>query len=281
MEPKWTDDEGTGTGPRLAAEGVSFSATVDGQPHRILDDVSFQVGRGTLFTVLGPSGSGKSTLLRCLNRLLEPDAGRVLIDGRPAFDLPVQELRRRVGMVFQRPALFEGTVLDNVLYGPRLLTHGRLGPGLRAGRPPAPEEEERAASLLDRVGLPVDFMGRLTADLSGGEAQRVSLARALANDPEVLLLDEPTSALDPTASRLIQDLLLRLAVQTELTLVFVTHDVRQARRIGDHGLLLVDGRVVDGGPLPGFLDDPAAEVTQYFVEGRLERGGAPTAGGRE
>ena len=265
------DTDGTGAAARLTAEGIGFSAPADGRLRRILDDVSFQVRRGSVFTVLGPSGSGKSTLLRCLSRLIEPDAGRILLDGRPASELPVQELRRRIGMVFQRPALFEGAVLDNLLYGPRLLTHGRLGPDGRT-RPPAPAEEELAATLLRRVGLPVDLLRRPVADLSGGEAQRVSIARALANDPEILLLDEPTSALDPTASQLIQDLLLQLADRTDLTFVFVTHDLRQARRIGDRGLLLVDGRVVDGGPLPDFIDDPAAEVTRYFVEGRLRRG---------
>jgi putative ABC transport system ATP-binding protein len=180
-------------------------------------------------------------------------------------------------MVFQTAALFEGTVLDNVLYGPRLSATGRRGPAELAGRPPAPEEEAQAAELLARVGLPEGFLSQAASDLSGGEAQRVSIARALANDPEVLLLDEPTSALDPTASQLIQDLLLRLAAETDLTFVFVTHDLGQARRIGDHGLLLVDGRVVDGGPLPGFLDDPSAEVTRSFVEGRLLTGAGPAS----
>jgi putative ABC transport system ATP-binding protein len=120
--------------------------------------------------------------------------------------------------------------------------------------------------------MPADSLRQPVENLSGGEAQRVSIARALANDPEVLLLDEPTSALDPTASQRIQDLLFQLADQTDLTFVFVTHDLAQARRIGDHGLLLVDGRVVDGGSLPGFLDDPSAEVTRSFVEGRLHEG---------
>jgi putative ABC transport system ATP-binding protein len=253
-------------------ERLGFSAAAQGGPRRILDDVSLQVRRGTLFTVLGPSGSGKSTLLRCVNRLTEPDAGRVTLDGRPTTDLPMPELRRRVGMVFQTAALFEGTVLDNVLYGPRLRASGRRGPAGLAGKPPAPDQEAQAAELLARVGLPAEFLPQPASDLSGGEAQRVSVARALANDPEVMLLDEPASALDPTASHLIQDLLLRLAAETDLTFVFVTHDLGQARRIGDHGLLLVDGRVVEGGPLPDFLDDPAAEVTRSFVEGRLLNG---------
>jgi putative ABC transport system ATP-binding protein len=162
-------------------------------------------------------------------------------------------------------------VLDNVLYGPRLATCGRHGPEGLAGKPPRPGEAGQAAALLERVGLPPEFLGRAAGELSGGEAQRVSIARALANDPEVLLLDEPTSALDPTASLLIQELQ-HLAGEGDLTLVFVTHDLGQARRLGDHGLLLVEGRVLDGGPLPAFLDQPASEETRAFVEGRFRNG---------
>jgi putative ABC transport system ATP-binding protein len=256
--------------PRIAVEGLTFEVDRDTQaPRRIVDDVSFYVAAGGVFTVLGPSGSGKSTLLRCLDRLVEPSAGRVLLDGRDASELPVQELRRRVGMVFQTAALFDGSVLDNVLYGPRLRAD-------RAGRAAGDAGAARAQAegLLRRVGLPAAFCDKPVTELSGGEAQRVSLARALANEPEVLLLDEPTAALDPTASQVIEDLLLQLAGNTDLTFVFVTHNLAQARRIGDHGLLLVDGRVVDQGPLPAFLDDPALETTRLFVEGRLQSGAA-------
>jgi putative ABC transport system ATP-binding protein len=126
--------------------------------------------------------------------------------------------------------------------------------------------------LLVRVGLPPDFLGRQATELSGGEAQRVSIARAHANDPEVLLLDEPTSALDPTASLLIRELLQSLAGEGDLTFVFVTHDLHQARELGDHGLLLVDGRTVDSGPLPDFLDRPRTELTRAFVDGRFRNG---------
>jgi putative ABC transport system ATP-binding protein len=268
-----THDEAT----RLRVERLSFSADAGESRVRILDEVSFSVARGELFTVLGPSGSGKSTLLRCIDRLVEPDAGQILLDEQPTTELPVQELRRRVGMVFQTAALFDGTVLDNVLYGPRLVICGRLGPEGLAGKPPRPGEAEQAAALLARVGLPPEFAARPAQDLSGGEAQRVSIARALANDPEVLLLDEPTSALDPTASLHIQSLLKDLAAQGDLTLVFVTHDLDQARELGDHGLLLVEGRVVDAGPLPDFLDHSPAEVTRAFAERRLRNGPATPA----
>lgn len=254
-------------------------APADRRRRLILDDVSFTVEPGHVFTVLGPSGAGKSTLLRTIDRLLEPTAGRVLLDGVPTTQLPVQALRRRVGMVFQTAALFDGTVRDNVLYGPRLLAgHGdaRGGPragASRAGGPGADRardddtSRDAACVLLRRVGLPESFCDKPVDELSGGEAQRVSLARALANEPDVLLLDEPTAALDPSASALIEELLERLAAETDLTFVFVTHNLAQARRIGDQGLLLVDGRVADRGPLPAFLDDPATETTRRFVAG--------------
>ncbi len=273
---------------KIAAEGLTYEVTDrvasgggkrDARPRlRLVDDVTFAVRPGRVFTVLGPSGSGKSTLLRCLNRLAEPTAGRVLLDGRPAGSLPVQALRRRVGMVFQAAALFEGSVLDNVLYGPRAHAveaggRGRDRDGLTAERD-EPDERELAAGLLQRVGIPEGFLDRPADQLSGGEAQRISLARALANEPEVLLLDEPTAALDPTASQTIEELVLRLAAETDLTFVYVTHDVGQARRIGDEGLLLVGGRVADAGPLPAFLDQPARDLTRRFVEGRLLPGAA-------
>ena len=247
--------------PSIALQGVSYRAPGGAGPRVILADVSFAVSAHHVFTVLGPSGSGKSTLLRVIDRLIEPTGGRVLLDGRPVSELGVQDLRRRVGMVFQAPALFDGTVMDNVLYGPRL--RGEAGVGQ------ADAARERACELLRRVGLPDRFCDKPANELSGGEAQRVCLARALANDPEVLLLDEPTASLDPTAARHVEELLARLAAETDLTFVFVTHDLRQARRIGDRGLLLVDGRVVEEGPLPDLLDDPDSEVTRLFVEGRL------------
>ncbi len=231
-------------------------AARDGDRRAILDDVSLAVPAGRFFTILGPSGSGKSTLLRCINRLIEPTSGAILLDGEPASQIPVQTLRRRVGMVFQTAALFDGAVIDNVLFGPRL-RHERL------------DEVPFAGELLERVGLPRDFAGKAVGELSGGEAQRVSLARALANRPEVLLLDEPTASLDPTAGAQVERLLLRLAAETELTSLFVTHNLDQARRVGDRGLLLVDGRVVEQGPLTEILADPETDVMRLFIAGRL------------
>jgi putative ABC transport system ATP-binding protein len=247
---------------KLAVREVTVVGRRNGDsPKTLVEAVSFDVRGGSVFTVMGPSGSGKSTLLRAIDRLIEPDGGRVLLDGQDTTTLPVQELRRRVGMVFQRPAMFEGTVMDNVLYGPRLRRE--------CPEHECPEARDIALPLLERVGLPADFTDKPAGELSGGEAQRVALARALANRPEVLLLDEPTASLDPTASRHIEELLDELGDTTDLTFVFVTHDLRQARRVGDHGLLLVEGRVVEQGPLPGMLDDPAHDLTRLFAAGRL------------
>jgi len=245
----------TGAVAKLAITGLSYEVGTDGRRRRILDGVSLEVPSGRFFTILGPSGSGKSSLLRCINRLLEPSAGTVLLDGEPAARMPVQTLRQRVGMVFQTAALFEGTVLDNVLYGPRLRREQL--------------DDIAAGDLLERVGLPRDFAAKAVGELSGGEAQRVSLARALANRPEVLLLDEPTASLDPTASAQVERLLVQLATETELTFVFVTHNLEQARRVGHRGLLLVDGHVVEQGPLAEILADPETDVMRLFIEGRL------------
>ena len=252
------------TAAKLAVSGLSYEVASDGGRRTILDDVSFEVPGGRFFTILGPSGSGKSTLLRCIDRLLEPTAGAVLLDGEPASRMPVQTLRRRVGMVFQTAALFDGTVLDNVLYGPRLRRE--------------PLDGDAAGELLERVGLPRDFAAKAVIELSGGEAQRVSLARALANRPEVLLLDEPTASLDPTASAQVERLLLQLAAETELTFVFVTHNLEQARRVGDRGLLLVGGRVIEQGPLAEILADPETDVMRLFIAGRLT-GDTPSSAG--
>jgi len=253
----------SGTSPRLTVDGLCLDVP-DGEQatRRLLDDVGFSVLAGEVFAILGPSGSGKSSLLRCLDRLNEPTAGRVLIGGQDMCDLPVREVRRRVGMVFQQPVLFPGSIADNVLYGPRA----------RAAEP----ADAFVGDLLARVGLPPDWSGRSTRDLSGGEAQRVALARALANGPQILLLDEPTAALDRSASARIERLLIEMGSATDLTLVWVTHDLEQARRIGQSGLILVAGRVVEQGSLTTLLADPAAELARLFVAGDLDPGPAAT-----
>ncbi len=198
----------------------------------IVNDVSLSVERGELLGVVGPSGSGKSSFLRLLNRLDEPTCGTVFLDGRDYRELDPRELRRRVGMVTQRPFLFLGDVGSNIRFGPaqrgETVTNAQI------------------AELLARVGLP-DFAPRKVANLSGGEQQRVSLARALANQPEILLLDEPTSALDEKAKAGIEELIRDLRGERRVTFVLVTHDLGQARRLCDRVAIMATGRLVQVG----------------------------------
>jgi len=203
---------------------------IDGE--RILDGVSLDVGSGETMAIVGPSGAGKSSLLRLLNRLDEPTGGTVHLDGTDYRTIDPQELRKRVGLVPQDPALRSGTVRENVTIGPRL--RGET------------VSEERLANLLDAVGL-AGYADRTTSDLSGGEAQRVAIARTVINDPEVILLDEPTASLDSAAEVEVERLLADLLASGERTAVLVTHDERQAERLADRVARLDDGRIVDVG----------------------------------
>jgi putative ABC transport system ATP-binding protein len=198
----------------------------------IVQDVSLEVRCGEMLGIVGPIGSGKSSLLRLLNRLDEPTSGTVFLEDQDYRQIPPQELRRRVGMVTQRPFLFPGNIAANL----------RFGPAQRGETLPDTE----IVSLLERVGLP-GFASRNVANLSGGEQQRVSLARALANRPEILLLDEPTSALDEQAKTGIEDLARNLVSAHGYTFVLVTHDREQARRLCDRVAMIEAGRLVRQG----------------------------------
>lgn len=192
----------------------------------ILRDVHVRVPEGGITVIRGHSGSGKSTLLRLCNRLEVPSEGRVLLRGKNLDDLDPVKLRRRVGMVFQRPTPFPGTVLDNLRVAAHL--------------------DRREAELqLDRVGLDTALLDRDAAALSGGESQRMCLARTLATGCEVLLADESTSSLDSAAALVLEELARDLA-EDGTTVLWVTHDEEQCRRIADHTLFLGEGRVVGG-----------------------------------
>ena len=198
----------------------------------IVNDISLAVNRGELLGVVGASGSGKSSFLRLLNRLDEPTSGTVFLEGHDYREIPPRTLRQRVGMVTQRPFLFPGDVASNLRFGPE-----QRGEHL-------PDTE--IAALLERVGLN-GFAIRNVANLSGGEQQRVSLARALANRPEVLLLDEPTSALDEQAKVGIEGLIANFVREDGYTFVMVTHDRDQARRLCHRVALIEHGRLVQLG----------------------------------
>ena len=206
----------------------------------LVNDVNVAVGPAEILAVVGPSGAGKSSFLRLLNRLDEPTAGTVLLEGQDYMSIAPQVLRRRIGMLLQTAYLFPGTIADNIAFGPS-----------QRGETPAPAQ---IASLLERVGLP-GFANRDIGHLSGGEAQRVALARTLANLPEVLLLDEPTSALDPDAVRGVEELIRGLVEERRMACVIVTHDDAQAVRLAARTMIMEAGRAVAIGPTKEVLHD--------------------------
>jgi putative ABC transport system ATP-binding protein len=215
--------------PILRAE--SLGRVINGKI--LVEDASFEIRAGEILAIVGPSGSGKSSLLRLLNRLDEPTSGTVYLEGLDYRQIAPRELRRKLGMVTQRAFLFPGTVAANLRFGP-----AQRGENL---------SQDSLERLLEQVGLK-GYAGRDIANLSGGEAQRVSVARTLANSPLALLLDEPTSALD-NASKLGIELLIQTIVRDQnLTGVLVTHDVAQASRLAQRALLLESGRITRMGP---------------------------------
>ncbi len=211
----------------------------------ILRDITIDVPCDGILAFACPSGAFKSTLLRLLNRLDDPLAGCVRFEGRDLTSWDPAALRRRVGMVFQSAPVFDGTVLDN----------------LRVADPDV--SDDRAQHVLDHVTLPTDLLDRPADRLSGGEAQRMSIARALLTDPAVLLADEPTAALDGGARRAVEDLGLEIAAEG-VPIVWITHDTDQLRRLADHVLVLVDGRVAAFGHLDE-LDAHADPLVRSLV----------------
>jgi putative ABC transport system ATP-binding protein len=211
-----------------------------------LSSVHATVPAGCVTVIVGPSGAGKSTLLRLLNRLEEPTGGVVRFRDKPLGEYDVLALRREVGMLQQAPTPFAGTGIDN----------------LRVAAPLLPETD--AAALLDRVGLDQAMLHRDATTLSGGEAQRLCLARALTTDPSVLLLDEPTSALDRFATAAVERAVSSL-VAGGLTAVWVCHDQEQARRIGRYALVVHSGTVVEHGPVERVFDHPEDERASAFL----------------
>ena len=238
---------------KMAVEALTLS--LEGQPD-VLRQVSLHFIDQKITALIGPSGSGKSTLLRCLNRLWEPAAGTVFLDEEDVTGIDVLSLRRRVGMVMQAAVLFPGTIADNLAYGPAL--HGET-----LSRP-------RMEALLKMVSLERDLLDKPADALSGGQAQRVSIARTLANKPEVLLLDEPTSALDPAATRAVEGTLTNLRDQLGLTVVLVSHSLDQVARVADMSALLVKGEIVEVGTPDHLLSGVHHHFTEEFAEGRLD-----------
>ncbi|WP_276573322.1 amino acid ABC transporter ATP-binding protein [Microbacterium allomyrinae] len=233
--------------------------------HDVLTDVSLTVSRGSVTALIGPSGAGKSTLLRCINLLERPDRGTIAVDGRtldlgdrvPAKDLAA--LRRQVGMVFQSFNLFPHlTVLRNIsLPQQRVLGRSRQ------------EADARSMELLTRVGL-ADKAAQYPGRCSGGQQQRIAIARALALDPRVMLFDEPTSALDPELGLEVLAVMRELA-QDGMTMIVVTHEMQFARDVSDHLVVMADGGIVEQGDPVQIMRDPSHPRTRRFLRAVLER----------
>jgi osmoprotectant transport system ATP-binding protein len=221
----------------------------------VVDGLTLAVAPGELLALVGGSGSGKTTTLKMVNRLVEPSAGRILVDGEDVAAVPAYRLRRRIGYAFQAVGLFPHlTVAENVAITPRLL-------GWDAAR-----IRRRVAALLELVELEPALGARRPAELSGGQQQRVGVARALAAEPRVMLLDEPFGALDPPTRARLQDSFLRIRTRLGLTAMFVTHDMGEALLLGDRIAVLHRGRLVQVGTPRELLRRPADDYVRRLVE---------------
>ncbi len=221
-------------------------------------DTSFTVNEGEIFVIMGLSGSGKSTLVRLLNRLIEPTSGNIFIDGANISTMNKEALRKvrreQMSMVFQNFGLFpQRTLLQNTEYG------------LEVRGMPKAERREKAEKALENAGL-LAYKDQYPNQLSGGMQQRVGLARALANDPQILLMDEAFSALDPLIRKEMQDELLELQDNVQKTIIFITHDLNEALRIGDRIALMKDGQIIQIGTGEDILTNPANDYVRSFVE---------------
>ncbi len=231
-----------------------------------LHDITLDFPRNQVTAVIGPSGCGKSTLLRCLNRMndLIDDVritGQVLLDGQDVYGPAVDaiELRRRVGMVFQRAAPFPKSIYENVAYGLRIA-------GIRSRQilDPCVEQSLRRAGLWDEVK---DRLGRSAWELSGGQLQRLCIARAIAVNPEIILMDEPCSELDPRSTARIEDLIAEL--RRQYTIIIVTHNMQQAARVSDYTAFLYEGELIEFGPTRQLFTRPRRQETDDYITGRF------------
>lgn len=248
------DNDSRKKNPIIECDRVSRSIPVESGYRAIIDSFSHTFDEGQIYTIVGPSGSGKTSLLRLFNRLDEKSEGRIVFRGRAIEEYPVTDLRKKIALAFQIPHIFPGTVAGNLGY---CCSEKSGGDGEFSGR------------MLRLVGLDPALASADPEKLSVGQKQRVALARSLVLNPEVLLLDEPTSALDPGASRTIEQLIVNLNRELHLTIIMVTHNFRQALRLGGVSLVLVDGRLIEWGPSEQLFSEPGQALTRKFIEGKL------------
>ncbi len=234
--------------------------------HPAVKAVSLVVPKGAVTAIIGPSGCGKSTLLRAVNRMNDlipgcTTSGELLFEEESVYgsSIDVVALRRRIGMVFQKPNPFPKSIFDNVAYGPRL--HGRPS---RAELAEVVERSLVRSALWDEVK---DRLHRNALSLSGGQQQRLCVARALAVDPDILLMDEPTSALDPRATSRIEDLIAEL--RGSYSILIVTHNMQQASRVSDHTAFMYEGQLVEFGPTSRLFSSPRCRQTEDYITGRF------------
>lgn len=250
----------------IAVAAENFSIYYDYGKFHAVKGVSMGLRRGKVTAIIGPSGCGKSTFLRCINRMNDlvdgcTTSGLLALDGVDIYHprLDVVELRRRIGMVFQRPNPFPKSIYDNVAYGPRLA--GGVG---RAELDGIVETSLRRAALWDEVK---DRLSNNALGMSGGQQQRLCIARALAMRPEVLLMDEPCSALDPKSTSRIEDLIGELS--GEYTIAIVTHNMQQAARVSDYTAFFYEGRLVEFGQTKQMFTNPQTKQTNDYITGRF------------
>lgn len=243
----------------LIDEGMTKSEILEKTGHGIgVSNVSFEVQRGEVFVIMGLSGSGKSTLIRCVNRLIEPSKGEIFIDGENIVSMNKEELmevrRKKVAMIFQNFALLpHRTIIDNVAYG------------LQIQNVEVSKRHEKAKETLELVGLK-GYEESYPSELSGGMQQRVGLARALATDADILLMDEAFSALDPLIRKEMQDELISLQERMQKTIIFITHDLDEALKIGDRIAIMKDGVFVQTGTPEEILNSPADDYVKEFIQ---------------
>ena len=244
----------TRTGCMSAIIAEHVSKQFPGEPRPAVDDCSFSAEDGEFIVLLGPSGCGKTTLLKMINRLYEPSGGRILVGGTEIHELPITALRRRIGYVIQQTGLFPHMrIADNIAVVPRLLGWEK------------PRIDARIDELLELVGLPNAYRQRFPRQLSGGEQQRVGIARALAADPSFILMDEPFSAIDAITRHRLQDELLMIQRRLRKTILFVTHDVEEALRLADRIIVMREGHIVQFDTPLAILSHPADEQVRQLV----------------